>query len=186
MLNQVLRQCRSCGLQANNEDDLELFQKSSAATHGRNNFCKACDNARSKTDKAKDPEAWLKRKRDAQFKKMYGFDSDTRQRIIAEHKYCDICGKEFDLDNNRSAHIDHSHSKKHVRGVLCNKCNTGLGKFNDSVSMLNKAMMYLIEREHFIDSSPFGIKQNLDDLYHNGIEGWKESIQAVKDKYPKE
>ena len=26
----------------------------------------------------------------------------------------------------------------------------------------------------------------LDDIYHNGIDGWKETIKAVKDKYPKE
>jgi len=25
----------------------------------------------------------------------------------------------------------------------------------------------------------------LDDLYHNGIDGWKTTIKAVKDKYPK-
>ena len=24
-----------------------------------------------------------------------------------------------------------------------------------------------------------------DDLYHNGIDGWKTTIKAVKDKYPK-
>ena len=26
----------------------------------------------------------------------------------------------------------------------------------------------------------------LDDIFHNGIDGWKTTIQAVKDKYPKE
>ena len=26
----------------------------------------------------------------------------------------------------------------------------------------------------------------LDDLYHNGIDGWKATIKTVKDKYPKE
>ena len=25
----------------------------------------------------------------------------------------------------------------------------------------------------------------LDDIYHNGIDGWKATIKAVKDKYPK-
>jgi len=30
------------------------------------------------------------------------------------------------------------------------------------------------------------IKNQLDDIYHNGIDGWKETIKAVKDKYPKE
>ena len=28
------------------------------------------------------------------------------------------------------------------------------------------------------------IVDQLDDLYHNGIDGWKTTIKAVKDKYP--
>jgi len=30
------------------------------------------------------------------------------------------------------------------------------------------------------------IKDQLDDLYHNGIDGWKATIKITKDKYPKE
>jgi len=30
------------------------------------------------------------------------------------------------------------------------------------------------------------IVDQLDDIYHNGVDGWKETIKAVKDKYPKE
>jgi hypothetical protein len=30
------------------------------------------------------------------------------------------------------------------------------------------------------------IEDQLDDIYHNGIDGWKTTIKAVKDKYPKE
>ena len=29
------------------------------------------------------------------------------------------------------------------------------------------------------------IADQLDDIYHNGIDAWKETIKAVKDKYPK-
>ena len=29
-------------------------------------------------------------------------------------------------------------------------------------------------------------KDQLDDIYHNGIDGWKATIQVTKDKYPKE
>ena len=29
------------------------------------------------------------------------------------------------------------------------------------------------------------IVDQLDDLYHNGIDGWKKTIKAIKDKYPK-
>ena len=30
------------------------------------------------------------------------------------------------------------------------------------------------------------ILEQLDDIYHNGIDGWKKTIKAIKDKYPKE
>ncbi len=30
------------------------------------------------------------------------------------------------------------------------------------------------------------IAEQLDDLYHNGIDGWKATIKITKDKYPKE
>ena len=30
------------------------------------------------------------------------------------------------------------------------------------------------------------IAEQLDDLYHNGIDGWKTTIKEIKDKYPKE
>ena len=29
------------------------------------------------------------------------------------------------------------------------------------------------------------IEDQLDDLYHNGIDGWKKTIKTIKDKYPK-
>ena len=29
------------------------------------------------------------------------------------------------------------------------------------------------------------IAEQLDDIYHNGIDGWKATIKTTKDKYPK-
>ena len=29
-------------------------------------------------------------------------------------------------------------------------------------------------------------EDQLDDIYHNGIDGWKSTIQVIKNKYPKE
>jgi len=34
------------------------------------------------------------------------------------------------------------------------------------------------------DEYPSVVDQ-LDDIYHNGIDGWKATIKATKDKYPK-
>ena len=30
------------------------------------------------------------------------------------------------------------------------------------------------------------VVDQLDDIYYNGVDGWKATIKAVKDKYPKE
>ena len=43
------------------------------------------------------------------------------------------------------------------------------------------SMEYIYKRQ---DEYP-SLKDQLDDLYHNGIDGWKKTIKAVKDKYPK-
>lgn len=43
------------------------------------------------------------------------------------------------------------------------------------------SMAYIGKRETEYPS----IENQLDDLYHNGIDGWKKTIKAVKDKYPK-
>tara|TARA_R100001163_G_C5047292_1_gene184477 strand:+ start:1197 stop:1520 length:324 start_codon:yes stop_codon:yes gene_type:complete len=40
------------------------------------------------------------------------------------------------------------------------------------------------QRERAVDYPR--VEDQLDDLYHNGIDGWKATIKAVKDKYPKE
>ena len=43
------------------------------------------------------------------------------------------------------------------------------------------SMEYMYKRAEAYPS----IADQLDDLYHNGIDGWKTTIKAVKDKYPK-
>ena len=43
------------------------------------------------------------------------------------------------------------------------------------------AMTYAEKREAEYPA----IKDQLDDIYHNGIDAWKATIKAIKDKYPK-
>jgi hypothetical protein len=40
-------------------------------------------------------------------------------------------------------HIDHSHVSGNIRGLLCDECNLGLGKFKDDPALVEKALFYL-------------------------------------------
>jgi hypothetical protein len=56
---------------------------------------------------------------------------------------CMICG-----DTHRLC-IDHCHSSGAVRGILCGRCNSGLGMFRDDIARLKAAIEYLNKGPHF-------------------------------------
>jgi hypothetical protein len=56
---------------------------------------------------------------------------------------CAICGNMLlELSN---ANVDHDHSTGKVRGILCNNCNLGLGRFKDNLDLLLNAIKYLCQ-----------------------------------------
>jgi hypothetical protein len=57
---------------------------------------------------------------------------------------CAICETPF----SSSPSIDHSHKTGKVRGLLCHKCNLGLGNFGDSVVRLLGAAKYLLDKDY--------------------------------------
>lgn len=60
---------------------------------------------------------------------------------------CAICKKPEVLNNRggriKSLSIDHCHKTGKVRGLLCTKCNSALGLFDDNINVLNQAINYL-------------------------------------------
>lgn len=68
--------------------------------------------------------------------------------LIKQEGKCKICGREillFGESKHRTAHVDHDHSTGKVRGLLCQECNTGFGKFRDNTEYLANAIKYLKE-----------------------------------------
>lgn len=73
----------------------------------------------------------------------YGITLDDYNRMLAEQGGgCAICGSETNK-NGKALFVDHCHDTGRVRGILCYKCNTGLGSFKDDAGLLEKAFRYL-------------------------------------------
>ena len=53
-------------------------------------------------------------------------------------------------DKTQSLSIDHDHESLAVRGLLCNRCNVSLGKFEDDLFLIQSAARYL---KHYEDKS---------------------------------
>lgn len=61
--------------------------------------------------------------------------------LEAQGHRCAICEHEFKTMKN--THVDHCHASGVVRGLLCGKCNMGLGLFRDKPEIINNAIAYL-------------------------------------------
>lgn len=84
---------------------------------------------------------------------------DYQAMFDAQGGRCCIC-RSNRFDAGRKGHspyrflrIDHCHETDKVRGLLCDKCNLGLGNFNDDPQWLRAAAAYL-ERHHPEASKP--------------------------------
>jgi hypothetical protein len=65
-----------------------------------------------------------------------------RLELKAEGK-CQICFKALTSERYSRMAVDHCHSTGKIRGILCVKCNTALGLFDDDTDRLRQAVLYL-------------------------------------------
>ena len=64
--------------------------------------------------------------------------------LAAQNGVCAICGKP---SVKQKLNVDHNHATGKLRGLLCWKCNVGIGHFDEDLSSLRKAIKYLEKYE---------------------------------------
>lgn len=86
-------------------------------------------------------------RRDRAFRKNYGIDFPTYQKMLIEQKgVCAICEQpetKLQFGSIRMLSVDHNHTTGAVRGLLCGNCNMAIGYACDSQDILRKAIAYL-------------------------------------------
>jgi hypothetical protein len=86
---------------------------------------------------------------DRNIKRKYGLTREHYEEKLKSQNYlCAICGKpEIVIDHRinvlKRLAVDHCHNSNKIRELLCNRCNTTLGKIEDNVELLQKMIDYL-------------------------------------------
>lgn len=126
-----MRTCTRCGIERPASD----FHKWSGYKDGYRPDCKMC-----RREYGRQRQKRLKHELTA---RRYGTSTRCYLEILEiQGGRCAIC-LAAPVEGARSMPIDHDHVTGRLRGILCPRCNGGLGMFQDSPALLRKAADYL-------------------------------------------
>lgn len=146
---------KACGI-CKVEKSSEHFYPDKKVKSGLSTYCKPCMkkyNKDRRDQRHSDPEVRSKellQKSENHYKRRHGLTRDQREQYILElGSICGICGTSD--PGKRGWQLDHDHSccppeyscSSCRRGILCVRCNTAVGLFDDNVEFLRKALAYL-------------------------------------------
>lgn len=132
---------------------LDDFGNNRTTHDGKQQYCKPCSVASVTASRHKDPtshrassKAWreknIERHADNNARWKYGIEHGTYDQMFSsQNGVCAICGDAHETE--RRLHVDHCHTTNKVRGLLCNSCNNGLGRFKDDPVKLRAAADYV-------------------------------------------
>ena len=111
-------------------------------------FCKKCNTQYTKLWRRNNKRPMDRRK--YLLKNKYGItEHDYNILLEKQGGVCAICGTTDCGTRHKTPYfvIDHSHETGEIRGLLCQSCNHGLGKFKDNPALLRGAADYLEKQD---------------------------------------
>lgn len=136
---------------------LTEFGKNRTSADGFQYACKPCQVKSVTASRRKDPtshrrssknwrEANTERHAGNNLRWKYGVAHGTYERLFElQGGKCAICETTDPGARLDRFHLDHCHDTNVVRGLLCSRCNTGIGQLRHSVDLLLKAGDYLLK-----------------------------------------
>lgn len=146
-----MNKCKRCG---KNKDE-SLFGKNKSTKSGLHYWCKECTNKTEKEWKKENRQKVREQKKRYRKKypekstnnyrknrpKHYGTTQERIDKLLKnQNNRCAICHVSFET---KTACVDHDHGSGLVRGMLCKKCNTGIGMLGDNPETCKAAAVYL-------------------------------------------
>lgn len=126
------KQCRKCG----KTHPLTYYYKKKTSTDGHEHQCKACKNKQV----ASAPSRTKEKRKFVWIKCTYGItEAEWKALLDKQGGHCACCPETEDLV------VDHCHTTGNVRGLLCSRCNHGLGHFRDDPTIMSNAIQYINE-----------------------------------------
>lgn len=149
-MDKSTKTCIRCG----KTKPLDEFNRARKAKDGRRSECRKCDRearqayyVANRTERKAAARAYRaankEKARASDLRRGYGLTlEDYDEMLGAQGNACAICGMTPE-ENGKRLSVDHDHETGAVRGLLCNRCNTGLGWFRDNLALLRSAGNYM-------------------------------------------
>lgn len=135
------KECRSCSRVL----PVDAFSKKTGDPHLFRCYCRECLN---------------KKRAESGFRaslKKHGLTLAEYEAVFAKQNgVCAVCKRPGQGKGNRWQPLvfDHCHETGKFRGLLCDKCNLGLGNFDDRLEYLEAAVAYLRDRSIMEGGAP--------------------------------
>lgn len=127
--------------------DIGEFSVRKNRASGLSSHCKKCKTEEQKRYQKLDKSKILHK--NIMLKQTYGITLEQYDKMVeVQNGLCYICGQpETQLFRGviKRLSVDHNHTTGQIRKLLCDRCNTGMGKFEDNIELLNKVIQYLLE-----------------------------------------
>lgn len=143
-----MKRCPDCSITKSRDE----YWRCAKASDGLQTYCKPCQRTRNERWMKNNPEsrAAIRRRarkpaqdRNGHLLRTFGITSEQFDEMLAgQGGRCAICRTD-EPGGKGNFHVDHCHDTGVIRGLLCTRCNQGLGYFGDDPNMLGRAIDYL-------------------------------------------